>query len=358
MSTKFRFVAFAVLFVALITIVLGSAPATRAATRAAPEATTLTVTTLQDVINSGDGKCSLREALQRAFDNAASSLPNDCPQAPGGYTTIKFGVSGTIVINNGVDGGQLPNIINTVTLQGPITIDMGQADQIVLDVESNGRLNLINLTIKNAKWTALDTRGEVNIANVTFENNGAGGAGGGAIRNDGKAVIAGSKFINNRAVGAGMEGGAIRTTWDLSCAGCTFTGNTADKNGGAIALKGGRLEIADSTFTGNVVKGTLLPSALGEGGGAIYTSASSNVYPMTIKRSTFSGNYALEGVGGAIFHNANVDLTITDSSFQGNGAGSPTGDGQRRRHSQRQPAHHQAQHVHRQQRDRRRRRNL
>jgi predicted outer membrane repeat protein len=197
----------------------------------------------------------------------------------------------------------------------------------VLDVESNGRLNLINLTIKNAKWTALDTRGEVNIANVTFENNGAGGAGGGAIRNDGKAVIAGSKFINNRAIGNGMEGGAIRTTWDLSCAGCTFTGNTADKNGGAIALKGGRLEIADSTFTGNVVKGTLLPSALGEGGGAIYTSASSNVYPMTIKRSTFSGNYALEGVGGAIFHNANVDLTITDSSFQGNGAGSPTGAG-------------------------------
>ncbi len=121
MSTKFRFVAFAVLFVALITIVLSSAPATRAASRAAPDATTLTVTTLQDVINSGDGKCSLREALQRAADNAASSLPNDCPQAPGGFTTIKFGVSGTIVISNGVDGGQLPNIINTVTLQGPIT---------------------------------------------------------------------------------------------------------------------------------------------------------------------------------------------------------------------------------------------
>jgi CSLREA domain-containing protein len=325
MSARSKVVTSVVVLIVIMAGVLNLAPAAWAAPQSA--AVTITVNTLQDVINPSDSKCSLREALQRAADNAASSLPNDCPASPGGFTTIKFSVSGVIVISNAVDGGQLPNIVNTVTLQGPITLDMGQATQIVLDVESNGRLNLINMTIKNAKWTALDTRGEVNIANVTFENNGAGGAGGGAIRNDGKAVIAGSKFINNRAVNAGMEGGAIRTTWDLSCSGCTFTGNTADKNGGAIALKGGRLAIADSTFTGNVVKGSLLSSALGEGGGAIYTSASSNTYPMTIKRSTFSGNYATEGVGGAIFHNANVDLTITDSSFQGNGAGSPSGAG-------------------------------
>jgi CSLREA domain-containing protein len=98
--------------------------------------TTLTVTTLLDVINPNNSKCSLREAMQRAFDNAINnSLPNDCPQSKDGFTTIKFAVPGT------------------------------------------------------------------------------------------------------------------------------FTGNTADKNGGAIALKGGRLEIVDSTFTGNVVKGTLLPSA-------------------------------------------------------------------------------------------------
>ncbi|HSD83194.1 MAG TPA: beta-propeller fold lactonase family protein, partial [Anaerolineae bacterium] len=323
MSARARVTAAIVLIVVIMAGGLNLIPAAWAAPQAAP--VTITVNTLQDKIDPNDSKCSLREAMQRAFDNAINNtLPNDCPQSPSGFTTIKFSVSGTIVITNGVDGGQLPNIINTVTLQGPITLDLGKADQIVLDVESSGRLNLINMTIKNAKWTALDTRGEVNIANVTFENNGAGGAGGGAIRNDGKAVIAGSKFINNRAVNSGMEGGAIRTTWDLSCAGCTFTGNTADKNGGAIALKAGRLEIVDSTFTGNVVKGSLLPSAYGEGGGAIYTSASGNVYPMTIKRSTFSGNYASEGVGGAIFHNADVELTVTDSSFQGNGAGSPS----------------------------------
>jgi CSLREA domain-containing protein len=324
MSSKSRVIAVAVLIVVVMAAVLHTAPVIQAAPHAAPQsaAVTITVNTLQDKIDPNDSKCSLREALQRAADNAINNtLPNDCPQSPSGFTTIKFGVSGTIAITNSVDGGQLPNIVNTVTIQGPITLDLGKADQIVLDVESSGRLNLMNLTIKNAKWTALDSRGEINIANVTFENNGAGGAGGGAIRNDGKAVIAGSKFINNRAVNAG---GGRRDPHHVGFVlrGLHLHRNTADKNGGAIALKAGRLAIADSTFTGNVVKGSLLPSAYGEGGGAIYTSASGNVYPMTIKRSTFSGNYATEGVGGAIFHSADVDLTITDSSFQGNGAGS------------------------------------
>ncbi len=290
----------------------------------AQAATSLTVTTLEDKVNPNDGKCSLREAMGRAFDNSNNNtIPNDCPQAPGGNTTIKFGVSGTIVISSGVDGGQLPNIINSVTLIGPITLDLAKANQIVLDVESNGRLNLVNMTIKNAFYTALDSRGEINIANVKFENNGAGGAGGGAIRNDGVAVIAGSTFLNNRAVGAGMEGGAIRSTWKLSIAGSTFTGNTADKNGGAIAVKGGWMEMVDSTFTGNVVKGTLLPSAKGEGGGALYVTDSSNTYPMTVTRGIFNGNYATQGVGGAIFQNSGSSLlTIVDSSFQGNGVGS------------------------------------
>jgi 6-phosphogluconolactonase (cycloisomerase 2 family) len=290
--------------------------------QAAPAGVTLTVTTLLDKMDANDAKCSLREAMMRAVSNSNNnSIANDCPQAPSGNATIKFGVSGTIVISNSVDGGQLPNIVNTVTIIGPITIDASKADQIPFDVESNGRLNLVNMTIKNAKYTALDSRGEINIASVTFQNNGAGGAGGGAIRNDGVAVIAGSKFINNNAVGVGMDGGAIRSTWSLKVAGSAFTGNTADINGGAIALKAGRMEIADTTFTGNVVKGTLFASALGEGGGAIATSAVANTYPMTISRSTFQGNYATEGVGGAIFHNADVPLLIVDSSFQGNGVG-------------------------------------
>jgi CSLREA domain-containing protein len=324
--TQFLFVVFVLLVSAF-----GLQPQAAWAEADAPEAT-LVVTTLQDKIDPNDGFCSLREAMARAFDNSNNNtIPNDCPQSTGN-TTIKFGVAGTIKISNGVDGGQLPNIINIVTLVGPITIDAGQADQILFDVESSGKLNFVNVNIKNAKWTAVDSRGELKIAGGTFENNSAGGAGGGAIRNDGLAMIAGVKFINNKAVKkdaaeGSKDGGAIRSTWVLTVAGSTFNGNISDNEGGAIKIMAGRMTIMDSTFTGNVTEGSLCPSCLGAGGGAIATAANGNVYPFTIKRTAFQGNIALKGVGGAIFHNADTLMTITDSSFQANHAGSPGNEG-------------------------------
>lgn len=290
-------------------------------------AATLAVTTLEDLIKN-DGKCSLREAMQRAFDNAATNPTNDCPSSPSGNTTINFAVAGTIVISNGVGYGALPDTINTVVLNGPITLDATKANQILLDVESSGKLSLINVTIKNAAFTAIDSRGELNIAGGSFINNTAGGAGGGAIRADGKTVIAGATFTGNKAVNAGQEGGAIRSTWNLSIAGSTFQGNLADANGGAISIEGGAFTIADSTFTGNIVNGSLLPSALGQGGGALYTASPSNVYTMTVVRTAFQGNTALEGVGGAIYHTANITLTVSDSMFTSNHAGSPGAYGQ------------------------------
>ncbi len=284
---------------------------------------TLVVNSLEDKLSNVDGKCTLREAMMRAFDNASTNPNNDCAKSPSGVTTITFAVAGTIVISNGVNYGGLPDTINNVTLIGPITIDASKANQILFDVESSGKLSLVNVTIKNAAYTAIDSRGEVNVAGGSFINNSAGGAGGAAIRADGKTVIAGTTFSGNKAVNAGQEGGAIRSTWDLTIAGSTFQGNLADKNGGAISVRGGKFEISDTAFTGNIVKGSLLPSATGEGGGALYTTSSSNVYTMSVKRSAFTGNTALEGVGGAIFHTADTLLTVSDSMFTGNHAGSP-----------------------------------
>ncbi|HQZ53573.1 MAG TPA: CSLREA domain-containing protein, partial [Thermoflexales bacterium] len=278
---------------------------------------TIVVNSLEDKLNNSDGKCTLREAMMRAFDNASTNPNNDCAKSPSGVTTINFAVAGTIVISNGVNYGGLPDTINTLTLIGPITIDASKANQILFDVESSGKLSLVNVTIKNAAYTAIDSRGEVNIAGGSFINNSAGGAGGAAIRADGKTVIAGTTFTGNKAVNAGQEGGAIRSTWDLTIAGSTFQGNLADKNGGAISVRGGKFEISDTAFTGNIVKGSLGVSALGEGGGALFTASSSNVYTMTVKRSAFTGNTALEGVGGAVFHTADTLLTVSDSMFTG-----------------------------------------
>ncbi len=292
---------------------------------------TITVNTLNDVIDPADGKCSLREALQSAF-NGDNKPVNECP-ASGGNTLVKFASAGTLVVKNALGG--MPDTRNGVTLQGPITFDAAALQTILFDVESSGRLNLINVTIKNAKWTAIDSRGTLNIAGGKFENNSAGGAGGGAIRNDGTALIAGVSFKANKAVQKDANegtkaGGAIRTTWVLTVTASTFDANVSDAEGGAIAFIAGRMEIADSAFNANVTKGT--PAELdhggdggqfGEGGGAISLRANGNTYPVTVKRSTFSANVALEGSGGAISHNGGTLLTIQDSTFQANHAGSP-----------------------------------
>lgn len=319
-------------FIAIATIaaaMFGTQPQHARAADDWVDATTIVVTTLLDKIDPNDGFCSLREAMQRAFDNSLNNqVKNDCPQSTSGNTQIKFGVAGNLVISNGVNGGQMPNIRNIVTLVGPITINAANADQILFDVESDGKFNLINVNIKNAKWTAIDSRGELKIAGGKFENNSAGGAGGGVIRNDGTAIIAGATFINNKAVrkspGEGAkDGGAIRSSWVLTVTGSTFKTNVSDGEGGAIKIQAGRMAIVDSTFTGNVTEGSFCPNCYGAGGGAIATTDSGNVYPFVIKRGIFNGNAAQKGVGGAIFHKAGTLMTISDSTFQGNHAGAP-----------------------------------
>jgi 6-phosphogluconolactonase (cycloisomerase 2 family) len=329
MSRTSHTVSLFIVFVMLMAAVIG-APAQRAhAAEDWVDATTILVTTLLDKIDPNDGFCSLREAMQRAFDNSLNNqVANDCPQSTSGNTTIQIAIPGNIVISNGVNGGQLPNIRNIVTILGPATIDATNAQQILFDVETDGKLNFINVNIKNAKWTAIDSRGELKIAGGKFENNSAGGAGGGAIRNDGTAIIAGATFTNNKAVrktpGEGAkDGGAIRSSWVLTVTGSTFKTNVSDGEGGAIKIQAGRMSIVDSTFTGNVTEGSFCNSCYGAGGGAIATTDSGNVYPFIIKRGIFNGNAALKGVGGAIFHKAGTLMTITDSTFQGNHAGAP-----------------------------------
>ncbi len=303
---------------------------------------TITVNTTKDDLNFDDNLCSLREAMRRAFDNDSTAVAqNDCTQSTGGSTTIKFGVSGSIVISNGVFLGTLPHVVNRVTLIGPITIDAKQLDQQLFVSHSDAIFSLVNVTIKNAKWTAIsnDDGGKLQISGGKFENNSAGGVGGGAIRTNGETIIAGTEFINNKAVKkdsgeSTKDGGAIRSTWKLTIAGATFKGNVADGQGGAIMAQSHSFEIADSAFTGNVAGG--LPHDLdhngdggsyGSGGGAISFAASGNTYPSTIQRAAFQANVSLNGSGGAVFHNGGTQLTISDSSFQANHAGNPSSKG-------------------------------
>ncbi len=234
---------------------------------------TITVNTTDDENTPGDGKCSLREAIQNANDDAQKAS-SDC-KAGSGEDTVAFekGLNGTITLDLSL--GPL-----TVTDPAGLTIDgrrenitLSGSDEIqvfVLPGESEGaKLHVNNLTV--ARGFANDQNNPDNV-----------GDRGGGIVND---------------------GGTLTVTRS------TFSGNNALFIGGGIAnLNGGTLEVSNSTFSANRAFA----------GGAIVNGGT-----LWVAYSTFSGNDA-EGVGGGI-ENANVakaratlSNTIFEKSAKGN----------------------------------------
>jgi CSLREA domain-containing protein len=101
----------------------------------------ITVNTLLDETTSGDGLCSLREAITNANDNA-QTYP-ECA-AGSGANAITFSVSGTITL-----GSTLPAINDDVTIDGggqSITVS-GNNSVRVMFVNNGKTLTLHNLTL-------------------------------------------------------------------------------------------------------------------------------------------------------------------------------------------------------------------
>ena len=176
---------------------------------------------------------------------------------------------------------------------------------------------------------------DLNIESNTFENNTA--AYGGAIFNEvpdenstANLNIKDSKFINNSSYNENSDSGTL-TVGDK-----TYTWNNEHYglgSGGAI-VSYGDTAIENSEFTGNTTGGD---------GGAMYVSGN-----LTVKNSTFKNNIAKannkgttynykgngeieqvdynydDGYGGAISHGGE-NLTIENSSFEGNVAGGEGG---------------------------------
>lgn len=102
-------------------------------------------------------------------------------------------------------------------------------------------------------------------------------------------------------------GGSISNAGALIVEACTFSGNTASVNGGAINVAAGaEATIVASTFVDNDAAD----------GGAIALAGT-----VTVSNSTFTGNVARgSGLGGALF-NFDGNLTIGSATIVGNAAG-------------------------------------
>lgn len=240
--------------------------------------TTFTVNALADTGTGQGTSGDLRYCLAQANGNNERD-------------TINFAVDGTI---------QLRSPLPAITSGRGVTIDGPGAT--ALTIRGAG---------PSASFTSLRVKlgGVATIEGVTFAD-GHTTQLGGAIVNGGTLTLRQVTFVGNSA---GFSGGAIHNTGPLRVEGSTFLNNTAGASGGGIYTLG-PVTMVDSTMVGNRGESS---------GGAIESTFSVS----TITRTTISDNSA-GFFGGAIsvngprdLTNRGGDLTITDSTIQGNMVG-------------------------------------
>lgn len=164
------------------------------------------------------------------------------------------------------------------------------------------------------------------IKNSIFENNKATGksGGGGAIINNqltNTLNINSSSFNSNSA----NDGGAIFNAGSLAVSNSTFTNNTAQRTGGAIANVSDTKQKVNANLT--VQNSNFYNNQSDAAGGAIYTDSSltvknSNFYNnrtnKTVSDENSKGNEESFGLGGGAIFSLMGDLNIEEASFANN----------------------------------------
>ena len=222
------------------------------------ETPSLTVTTISDVVDGSDFETSLREAI-----NFANSTP--------GLDTITFtaDLAGETIT---LDGTEL-EVTDSVTIQGlganQLTISGNDASRVFLidDDNDNTEINvtLRGLTIRDGNTTS----GSANFGR---------GAG---IQNTENLTLEDVAVRSNRSDLGGRRGGGLaHSLGDLVVTASTFADNSSLDSGG-IDIASGSVEIVNSTFYGNTVRGN---------GAAIRVEGDDTT--VTIRNSTITGNTA------------------------------------------------------------------
>jgi hypothetical protein len=271
-----------------------------------------------NVINTNDsGRGSLRAAIVYANSNS-------------GADTITFSVSGTITLqstlpvitseltidgtgkNITISGNDLHSILNvnggSLTIEGLTLTEAfggGFEESGALINSSNSTTTIIGSTLSNNQVSAIENYGTLIIKDNTQITGNTTGAYGGGIFNflGGTVTITDSTISGNTA----FDGGGIynELSAKITIIRSVIELNHATSRGGGIRNRG-ELVLMDSLFHKN--------TAVIDGGGIVAFLAKGA--SMTITNSTFSENAA--GSGGAI--NSEYPTTITNSTFSGNTA--------------------------------------
>ncbi len=216
-------------------------------------------------------------------------------------------MTGSTVSNNTAGAGMIYtnkasviNIKDTVIESNTATGSGGGAIYISGSSTIKPELNLDGVTVRNndsTRGAVYIYQGQANIANSVFESNEATGSSAGAIFIQGtsyKTTISNTLFKNNSSVG---DSAAIENRGVLEIIGGTFTGNTADKNAGAVYAYGGTTTIRNSYFYDNTAVN----------GGAIFNNST-----LELENVTFAGN-TCSNAGTAVYSNGT--MTVNGAVF-------------------------------------------
>jgi len=323
----------------------GSPSASFALTNAGPVFTHLIVNTTSDVLFTGTGLLSLREAI--AFANLDSSGISTIT-----FDTHVFATPQTITLN----GSQLElsNTSEKETITGPkagVTVS-GGGNSRVLQVDANVTASISGTTISGGNATSyrgyhgggVNNSGSLALTDCTVSGNT--GEFGGGLDNTGTATLTNCTVSGNTAnEGGGVDniygtamltnctlngnsayfyGGGLHNTGTATLTNCTVSGNTANAGGGFSNY--GSLALANCKVNGN--------TATGEGGGlrnagtatltnctvtgntAEYGGGFSNYGSLALANCKVSGNTATVGEGGGL-DNAGT-ATLTNCTVAGN----------------------------------------
>ena len=312
--------------------------------------TIITVNSTADVVNTGVGVTTLRDAINFAnadtgedvieFDSSLFASPQiislslgelsithslsiiapqdsltgaDLVTVSGNNATRVFEIgNGTTVNLSGLivaDGLVTNNDGGGIKNSGTLTLD----NSIVRNDSANSGGGIANsrgamLTVSNSTITGNSTRssgngggidntGTLTVSNSTITGNLA--RSGGGISNSGTLTVSNSTLNGNSATfsiyGGTGDGGSISNTGTVLVSNSTLSGNSAANNGGGISNTG-TLTVSNSTLTGN--------SAANSGGGINNSSFKST---LEVSNSTLSGNSAANN-GGGIFNDGTIFL--------------------------------------------------
>jgi CSLREA domain-containing protein len=266
---------------------------------------TITVNSTDDTWNPGDGKCTLREAINNANTDANAS--SDCA-AGNGADVIVLPLGETFTLTQ-VDSGfspdfnALPVITSDITINGAfssLTRDSTAADFRIFKVNVTGKLTLNDLVLGGGSVMA-DGGGIFNagtlILNNTFVGNNRilapvassdrNGYGGGGIYNLGHLTLNHATIYHNTS---GLGGALLRSTDQM--------GEPGGDGGGVYNGPNATADIQNSSFSLN-------QTGIG---GKLYAYANPDSY-----------TFASAGLGGAIYSEGtlHLDTDFIDSNETG-----------------------------------------